>query len=175
MPLHTARILVLSVSCAAGLTACTNCDNHTAAAATGAATPADATLYSNAHAPATAPIGTFDRTKLLVAYYGSALHAAQMADLTKRHTQAVSVGDTALATQLNAEGERRQEVAHQQLAGKAPLTNIEADFHDAIAQLAQREGVARIVAADAAPTGTRTIDLTMQLTSLMPQAARAAR
>jgi len=162
-----------AILCIAILAACTE-PHHDAPPRDASPSQAISTLYTSPDAPADGPIGTFDRTRLLVAYYGSAEHAAQMADLTRRRDGALRAGDTSLAAALSAEGQARQDAAHAQLAGTAPLTNIASDFHAAIEHLARLESVSRIVATDAAPPGVRAVDLTDPLIALMPP-ARCAR
>src|ERR1043165_8822516 len=69
-------------------------------------------------------VGTIDSQSLVVAYYRSDVHAKVIADLRAQEKDAKANGDTARVKALNAEGGRIQDLAHQQLEGKAPVDSL---------------------------------------------------
>lgn len=90
-------------------------------------------------------IGTFKRTELLVAYYGSTTHGNVMKELERERDRARSAGDEEKAEKLEAQGSASQEYAHKQLAGEAPLQNVLEHLQDAFPAIAKEAGVMLIV------------------------------
>jgi hypothetical protein len=147
---------------AAGLTGCSG--------PTGAGrTP----LYEASPVMAEAPLGVFDRTAVLIAYYGSTFNEAEIAALVRQRDEAAARGDTTRVKELEAQGAAHQEHAHQQLAGRAPLDNISKALRDELPALAQQAGVSRIVPSDARPVGAPTVEVTDRIVALLPPARSA--
>jgi len=90
-------------------------------------------------------IGTFRRTELLVAYYGSTVHDKAIKKLKENHDRAQSAGDLDKVKELEAQGGASQELAHRQLAGEAPLTNVLEQLKDALPAIAKEASVVVIV------------------------------
>jgi hypothetical protein len=69
-------------------------------------------------------VGTFNRQAVVVAYYRSPQWAATLKEKQQELAEAKRANDHVKIQQLNAWGEQAQELAHEQLAGEAPITNI---------------------------------------------------
>lgn len=130
-------------------------------------------LYEASPAVARAPVGVFDRTAVLIAYYRSTFYEAEISALVRQRDEAAATGDAARVMELEAQGAAHQEHAHRQLAGCAPLDNISETLRDELPALAQRAGVSRIVPSDAKPAGAPTVDLTDRIVALLPPARSA--
>ena len=130
-------------------------------------------LYEASPAMAGAPVGVFDRTAVLIAYYRSTFNEAEISALVRQRDEAAERGDAARVKELEAQGAAHQEHAHRQLAGRAPLDNIAETLRDELPGLAQQAGVSRIVPSDSKPTGASTIDLTDRIVALLPPARTA--
>lgn len=74
--------------------------------------------------PARVRVGTFDPMPVVVAYYRSDLSAEHMRALHGAHAEAKAAGNAKEVKRLEAEGAALQELAHEQLEGKAALDNI---------------------------------------------------
>ena len=72
----------------------------------------------------TEQVGTFDRQSVVIAFYRSPMFAATLRERIAARDSAKRLGDTARVRELEAWGAGQQELAHQQLEGTAPLTNI---------------------------------------------------
>jgi len=136
---------------------------------TSGAVPAG-TLYAQPGAPPTSPIGVFDRTALLVAYYKSATHDDALAELRRERDAALADGDTARAAAIERRGELLQKTAHRQLEGNEPLTNIADALKDRLPHIAKEAGVTRIVERGTEPVGSRIVDITANLAAQFPSA-----
>lgn len=130
-------------------------------------------LYEVSPTMAGAPVGVFDRTAVLIAYYGSRFNEAEIAALVRQRDEAASRGDTELVKELEAQGAAHQEHAHRQLAGRAPLDNISEALRDELPALAQQAGVSRIVPSDAKTAGAPTVDVTERIVAMLPPARSA--
>ena len=86
-------------------------------------------------------VGTFRRTDLLVAYYGSQTHDKLLRRWKADYKRAEKAGDKKTMARIEAEGSRLQDVAHRQLAGKASLTNIFAHLSGALPEVARQAEV----------------------------------
>jgi hypothetical protein len=75
-------------------------------------------------ASAQAQVGTFDHTKVLVAFYHSTSWKQTLQAKRAERDHALQSGDRRTAARLERWGREQQERAHHQLAGKAPLDNI---------------------------------------------------
>lgn len=108
-------------------------------------------------------IGTFDRQSIVIAYYRSPQFAALMKHKTAARDNAKRVGDTARVQELEQWGASVQELAHKQLYGDEPLTNILDALKPALDSIRIALKVRTIVAVSAAPAGRQVIDVTPQL------------
>jgi hypothetical protein len=108
-------------------------------------------------------IGSFDRQSIVIAYYRSPQFAAMMKERTAARDNAKKAGDTARVRELEQWGASAQEVAHKQLYGDEPLTNILDALEPALDSIRIALKVRTIVAASAAPAGRQVIDVTPQL------------
>jgi hypothetical protein len=114
-------------------------------------------------------VATFDRSKVLMAYYGSAEYDGVMRSMHQRHRAALSAGRRDEAADLEREGQARQREAHQQWDGGVPLTNLRDSLGAALDQIAQQAGADRVIDAQAVPLGSRpTIDVTSTITAHWP-------
>ena len=110
-------------------------------------------------------VGTFKRDKLLGAYYGSEAFDQFLRSLKGFHEAAKATGDSKLVEQIEKVGPATQEVAHLQLAGKAPLTNIFTQLEGVLPEVAKAAGVHTIFEEGRVKPGTQTVDVTQLLVS----------
>ena len=99
-------------------------------------------------------VGTLDRTKVLVAFYRSTTWK-----------QTLQTGDRRTATRLERWGREQQELAHRQLAGKAPLDNILAVLQPRLQNLAHSAWVAEI--REKAKPGEEAVDVTDRILEVL--------
>ncbi len=133
--------------------------------------PSNEPLCVVADAPAAAPVGVIRRTDLLVAYYNSQRHADYLNGLLKQRDEAKAAGDRARVRAIDREGQAQQDLAHKQLMGRAPLTNILEAIRDDLDHVVQELGVGTVLESGAfIRPGTRTIDLTDDLVKRLPKA-----
>lgn len=126
-------------------------------------------LYLVPNSDATLPIGVFDRRDVLMAFYGSAYSVDVIRKLRAERDEAAKRGDSARVKELEAEGVRLQEVAHQQMAGKAPLTNVSEALRGELPQIAAQNGVREIVVAGSEAKGAATVNVTAAIVKLLPR------
>jgi hypothetical protein len=104
------------------------------------------------------PVGTFDSRAAVVAYYRSPLFAAALKQKHAEHAAAKAAGDSAKAAELERWGESSQDLAHRQLAGKAPIDNILDALRPQLPAIAAKANVSRITPNP--PKGAPTVDVT---------------
>jgi len=92
----------------------------------------------------TARIGTFDQQSLVVAYYRSPQWAEIMNAKLAERDAAKKANDAAKLKELETWGQSHQDLAHHQLAGEAPITNILEALKVAWPDIAKRAGVSLI-------------------------------
>lgn len=114
---------------------CAQSLHHSASAAAG----------DRAEAPALV-LGVYDSRVLAIAYYRSSAAAAELRAVTAEHERARAAGDAATMERLEREMRARQELAHRQGFGGAPIPEILARISDRIPELARDAGVDAIVA-----------------------------
>ena len=90
-------------------------------------------------------VGVVKRTDLLIAYYGSAYHREYLDKLRNEQQRAREAGDEKRVAEIEKTGKAAQELAHRQLAGKAPLTNITTRISDILAEVARENNLDIIV------------------------------
>jgi|GEM_PF-2462172 len=109
-------------------------------------------------------VGTFERQGLLVAYYGSTHFDKIMKGWKAELDKAKKAGDEAKAKEIEERGAATQELAHKQLAGEAPLTNILEHLEDDMPKIAQLAGVQMIVETPLFSDGSvELVDITKQM------------
>lgn len=113
----------------------------------------------------TQSVGTFDRRSIVVAFYRSPQWATTMQRQIAGRDSAKRSGDTARVRELEHWGASHQELAHQQLFGDAPLTNILDALKPAFDSIGKALNLHSIAPAPAAApkSGVETIDITPQL------------
>ena len=118
-----------------------------------------------APAPAqTVRVGTFHKASIVVAFYRSPLWAESLKAKMAAKAAAKAANDTKKVQELDAWGNARQETAHQQLAGEAPITNILEALAPAWPEIAKKARVAMIVAdLPYADSSVQSIDVTEML------------
>jgi hypothetical protein len=106
-------------------------------------------------------IGTFDKRSIVVGYYRSQLWADILKAKRAEMAAAKKANDTKKIEELAPWGGAQQELAHRQLAGEAPITNILEALAPAFPEIARKAQVASI-AADPPPANAevQTVDVT---------------
>ena len=117
---------------------------------------------------ATTRIGVYDSRAVAVAFSGSPVHEAQLAELRAALEEAEETGDAAAAAQLDAEAKARQAKAHAQAFSTAPVDEILALIPDSLAEIQATAGVTALVSKwDEAVLkeyeGADTVDLSLAL------------
>ncbi len=108
-------------------------------------------------------VGTFDRTAIVVAFYRSPLWVETLKAKQAELEAAKRANDQAKVQELNAWGGQAQELAHQQLAGTAPITNILQALQPAFLELEQTLNLASVVPASELPEKAQAVDVTDKL------------
>jgi len=118
-----------------------------------------------AQAPAqTVRVGTFHKPSIVVAFYRSPLWAVTLKAKTAEMALAKAANDTKKVQELDAWGNAQQEMAHQQLAGEAPIANILEALAPAWPEIAKKARVSMIVAdLPYADSSVQSIDVTEML------------
>jgi hypothetical protein len=107
--------------------------------------------------------GTFDRSSIVLAYYRSPVWAAILADRRFELNRVKAANDTTRAKELEKYGQESQDLAMQQLAGKAPIDNILAVLQPELKELSSRMKLSAIVDSSAADPKAATVDVTSLL------------
>ena len=123
---------------------------------------AGSTGWRNAHAQE-ARIGTFDRTAIVIAFYGSPQWAATLKQKRAEMDEARRANDTAKINALNAWGGQSQELAHQQLLGTAGIGNILDVLQPAFEEIEQSESLSNIVPISSKELKPGDVDVTDRL------------
>ena len=90
-------------------------------------------------------VGTYDSRALAVAFAPSEVHETSLKELIKEHAEAKAAGDVEKVKRLDAEGQARQDLMHQQGFGTAPVDNILKHIADQLPAIAREVGVDVIV------------------------------
>jgi hypothetical protein len=116
-------------------------------------------------APATraAGIGTFDKLSIVIAYYNSPQWKSVLAQKQQEKDAATRANDTAKLSELETWGNTQQDLAIQQLAGKAPIANILEVLQPAFREIEASQHLSNIVAYPAPNAPVATVDVTAQL------------
>jgi len=105
-------------------------------------------------------VGTFDQTSIVIAYYRSPLWSDTLKAKQAELKEAEKAGNTAKADALKAWGGESQELAHKQLAGEAPITNIMDALKPAFAEIEKSAHVSNVTPYTAAINQTDSVDVT---------------
>ena len=133
--------------------------------------PADSEVVGSGGGPVR--VGVFRREPLLVAYYGSTAHETALGRLRTERQKALDEGDAARAKKLEAEGAALQEMAHRQLAGEAPLTNVLDALKPHLAEVSTAAGVSVVVESTVwHDDDVILVDMTDRLEALLPRAKK---
>jgi hypothetical protein len=108
-------------------------------------------------------IGTFDRPAIVIAYYRSPQWSAMLKQKQAEMDEARRANDAAKIKELNEWGGKAQELAHQQLIGKAGIGNILDVLEPVFEEIEQSEDLSNIVPASAHESKTQTVDVTDRL------------
>lgn len=111
----------------------------------------------------TEPVGTFNRRSIVIAFYRSSMYAATLKERIAARDRAKRVGDTATVRALETWGVGQQEVAHRQLDGSAPITNILDALKPALDSIAKAAHLRAVIPATAAGSDTSAVDVTPAL------------
>lgn len=109
----------------------------------------------------TVRVGTFDKQSIVVAYYRSPVWSSTLKEKNAELDAAKKAGDTKKVAELESWGPASQDLAHRQLDGRAPITNILEALTPAFPSIAERAQVA-LIAPDLpyANSAVQTIDVT---------------
>lgn len=106
-------------------------------------------------------VGTFYKAGVVIAYYRSPLWAETMNSQMAALRAAKESNDAAKVAELEQWGKKHQDLAHQQLAGEAPIATILEALAPAFPEIAQRAQVAIVVPDLAyAAASVQTVDIT---------------
>lgn len=120
-----------------------------------------ATIFVSAISAQTARVGTFDRPSIVIAYYRSPMWAEVLNTKIAERDAAKKANDAAKVAELEAWGQAHQDLAHRQLWGNAPITNILEALKPAFAEVARKAGVEKIVTERTpADSGVEIVDVT---------------
>ncbi len=86
-------------------------------------------------------VGVFDERSLVLAYYRSSASNDMVKAKMEEMKVAKASGDSAKVAALEKWGTDQQELAHRQLAGQAPITNILEYLKPVLPEVAQAAGV----------------------------------
>jgi len=117
---------------------------------------------STAQLPAqTVRVGTFDKPSVVVAYYRSPAWSGTLKEKAAEMEAARKAGDTKKIAELASWGPASQDLAHRQLAGQAPITNILEALTPAFPAIAEKAQVTLIVPdLPYANSAVQTVDVT---------------
>jgi hypothetical protein len=105
-------------------------------------------------------VGTFDRSSIVLAYYRSPLWEAILADRRFELKSVKAANDTARAKELEKYGAESQDLAMQQVVGKAPIDNILAVLQPEFKDLTTRLKLSAVVDSSSADSNAPTVDVT---------------
>lgn len=96
-------------------------------------------------APPETRVGVYDSRAVAIAWYRSAEFRASMGELAREHARATESGDAARAAELEARAAARQEQAHRQGFGAAPIDDVLARVASDLPGVRSRAGVVALV------------------------------
>jgi hypothetical protein len=108
----------------------------------------------------TVRVGTFDKPSVVVAYYRSPIWAETLRSQRAELQAARQANDSRKVQKLEEWGGKSQELAHRQLAGKAPITNILEALGPAFPEIARKAQVTRVAADIPADGSVQAVDVT---------------
>lgn len=113
--------------------------------------------------PAGLRVGTFDSRAVAVAFIRSAMLEQDLKQMMKEHEEAKAAGDEEKVKKLEAQGQARQEQAHRQGFGTAPVDEILQRIKDKLPAIAKKSSVDVIVSkwvVTYSTPGARFVDVT---------------
>jgi hypothetical protein len=131
-----------------------------------------ATVGAQTTAVQTGPVGTFDKTAIVIAYYNSPQWQATIQEKHQEKDAATKANDTAKAKALEEWGQASQELAMQQLTGNAPIDNILEALQPAFKDIESSLHLGSIVASPSPDASAATVDVTAQLLDWLHADAR---
>jgi len=108
-------------------------------------------------------IGTYKPQSIVIAFYRSPMWAVTLKERIAARDSAKRSGDTARVRELEAWGAGHQELAHHQLMGDAPLTNILDALRPALDSITKAERLRAIVPAPSKEKNAELVDVTPAL------------
>lgn len=108
-------------------------------------------------------VGTFHRQSIVIAFYRSPMYTATLKARIAARDSAKRAGDTAKVRELEAWGSGQQELAHHQLEGTAPITNILEALRPAFDSITKSSHLRTIVPATTVNAGATAVDVTPAL------------
>jgi hypothetical protein len=108
------------------------------------------------------PIGTFDRRSIVIAFYRSPSWNATVTEKKQSLEKARKAGDEAKIRELESWGATSQNLAHEQLAGNAAITNILEALKPSFTALEKSLGLSDVIPAAGNPKQP-SVDVTGQL------------
>jgi hypothetical protein len=121
----------------------------------------------------TAVVGTFDRTSIVLAFYGSPMWSAKLKDARAEREKATAAGDQKKVDQLSKWGQNQQKLAHKQMMGNTPIDNIMEMMKPMFAAVEAQAHVTMIVPEGSGTNKTvATVDVTDQLMDQLQASAK---
>lgn len=118
-------------------------------------------------------VGTFDRQQILMAFYQSTAFDKKMKGWQAEAKKAEAAGDEAKVKEIEDKGKALQELAHKQLAGEAPITEILDHLKKDMPKVAKLAGVQMIVEKPIFSDGTvELVDITKQMAACLGPAKK---
>jgi hypothetical protein len=112
----------------------------------------------------TVKVGTFDKTSIVVAFYGSPMWSAELKANEAEMQQAKAAGDQKKVAELSKWGKDQQKLAHKQMAGGTNIDNILQRMNPMFAAVAAQAHVATII--PQTPRATKNVT-TIDVTNLL--------
>ena len=118
-------------------------------------------LVATAAMAQTVRVGTILKPSVVVAFYRSPVWSGVVKAKMAEMQQAKAANDTKKVAELDEWGQAGQELAHRQLSGEAPITNILEALAPAFPEIARKADVAMVVAdLPYADSSVQTVDVT---------------
>jgi hypothetical protein len=134
---------------------------------------ADLAVAAGLASAQTMRVGTFHKPSVVVAFYRSPLWADALKAKLAELDAARKANDAGKVQDLETWGAAHQELAHRQLSGEAPITNILEALSPGLPEIARRAGV-KLIAPDLpfADATVQTVDVTDLLLAYLKADAR---
>ena len=121
----------------------------------------------------TVKVGTFDRTSIVLAFYGSPMWSAKLNAAQAEKDKAKAAGDQKKVAELNKWGQNQQKLAHKQMMGNTPIDNILETMKPMFAAVEAQAHVTTIMPEGSGTNKTvATVDVTDQLMNQLQASAK---